>query len=129
MKSSRSRDRVSVRGLQVHAGIGVYAHEQSTSQRLEFDLSLRTDTSAAAAADDLALAVDYDAIADTVRTVAASRHHQLLESLAERVAEALFARLGERVDSVKIRVSKPGAVADAATVQVTIVRDRVKRPR
>ena len=122
-KATRARDWVSVKGLTVTTSVGVYPHERTIRQRLKFDLDLRTATAAAAREDDLRQTVDYDAIADTVRTVAGSRHHQLLETLAERIAEALFARLGPRVEQIRIRVRKPGAVPDAATVAVRIVRD------
>lgn len=116
-------DRISVLGLEVRGGIGVYDHEKGVDQRLVIDVELEVDLRAAAKADALAQTVDYDQVAEICREVVSARHHELIETVAETIAERMLA-LAETVQGVTVRVDKPGAVPDAQTVRVELSRRR-----
>lgn len=103
------------------APIGVYAHEKGIEQRLIFDVVADFDLAKAGASDDLADTLDYDRIAAICREVSKSRHHELIEAVAETVARRVLDELG--VAGIEVEVSKPGAVPDAASVAV-----RIRRP-
>ncbi|MCK6546434.1 dihydroneopterin aldolase [Myxococcota bacterium] len=115
-------DRVCVEGLELMAEVGVYAHEHGIKQRLVIDLVVETELRAAGQSDALADAIDYDGLAKIARDVASSRHHELIEAIAEEIAAGVLASLGVRAGRVKVRVAKPGAVPDARTVAVEIWR-------
>ncbi len=115
-------DRIRVEGLALLAYVGVYPHEKSLRQRLVVDLEFECDLSSAGKSDLLSDTLDYDQAARVVREVVASRHHQLIESIAESVAERLLGDFGSAVQAVRVRVSKPQALADARTVSVEIER-------
>lgn len=115
-------DRVFLRGLMVDAPIGVYDHEKGIEQRLVFDVVADFDLSKAGASDDLKDTLDYDRMAGICREVAKSRHHELIEAVAETVARRVLEELA--VAAVEVEVQKPGAVPDASTVAVRIRRDR-----
>lgn len=115
-------DIVFIKQLQVNTVIGVYEWEKTIQQRLVLDLELSTDTRKAAATDDIHLALDYAVISDAVRQLIITRPAELIETVAERVAELLLSQFN--TSKVQVTVSKPGAVADALTVGVTIVRSR-----
>lgn len=117
-------DVVFVERLRVDAGIGVYPHEQGILQRLELDLWVGTDVRAAADGDDLGRTVDYDALAAIARRVACAQHHQLIETVAERIAEEVLRAWPRRVQAVRVRVRKLGALADADAVGVELLRRR-----
>ena len=55
--------------------------------------------------DDLSATVDYVEVAECVKGVSDSRRFQLLESLAEAAADAIFGRFS--VQWVRVRVRKP----------------------
>lgn len=115
-------DAIRLVGLRVDANIGVYPHEHGRLQRLEFDVELTTDNARAAATDDVAYTIDYDQVAAIVREICGSQHHRLIETLAGKIAERLRSTFGARVSAVSVRVRKPGAVPDAATVEVVVKR-------
>lgn len=119
-------DRVFLRGLEVSAPIGVYAHEKGIEQRLVFEVVADFDLSRAGASDDLADTLDYDRIAAICREVATSRHHELIEAVAETVAARVLDELG--VAAVEVEVAKPGAVPDAASVAVRVRRASTPAP-
>jgi dihydroneopterin aldolase len=115
-------DLVRIEGLEIEAEIGVHPHERGIRQRLVIDIALETDIAQAAASDLLALSVDYDRAAELARAIVREKHHALIETVAERIAEQLLQELAARVSRVFVRVAKPGAVPDARTVAVEIWR-------
>ena len=72
--------------------------------------------------DDLARVVDYEQVANTVRGIIAAGHVRLVETLAERIAEACL--LDPRVHVARIRVEKLDVFPDTAAVGVEIERTR-----
>ena len=80
------------------------AEEQERPQPFQVDLELFVDLATAGATDVLADTVDYGAICDQVREAVASEHHQLLERLAQRIAE--ICRTDPRVQAVVVEVRK-----------------------
>ena len=83
---------------------GVLAEEQQREQPFGVDLELLVDLAPAGASDALADTVDYGAICDEVSRVVALEHYQLLERLAERIAE--ICRADPRVQGVVVEVRK-----------------------
>ena len=118
-------DRIELRGLEVHARHGVYAHEQAAGQRFVIDLILSTDLTAAGNSDDLAHTVDYGAMASAVHEVVASERWNLIERVATRVSEVVLG-LDGRIQSVVVTVHKPDAPIplDFEDVAVTVERTR-----
>ncbi|WP_337879738.1 dihydroneopterin aldolase [Rheinheimera sp.] len=112
-------DKVFISALQVPTVIGVYDWEKQIQQTLVFDIEMKTDIRLAAASDDLQLTIDYAAVCQAVTELCAVPH-QLLETVAEKTATMLLQRFP--TTAVAIRIGKPGAVPQAATVGVSINR-------
>jgi dihydroneopterin aldolase len=72
--------------------------------------------------DELSRVVDYGAVADSVRAIVAGGHVRLVETLAERIAEACLA--DHRVITARIRVEKLDILPDAESVGVEVERRR-----
>jgi dihydroneopterin aldolase len=106
---------VYIKGLQAQSVIGVYAWEREIRQTLVLDLEMASDTACAAASDQIADALDYAAISSRVISLVEESEYQLIESLAEEVARMDFG-----VSWLRLRLSKPGAVAAAEDVGVII---------
>ena len=101
----RVTDTVSIRGLRVSTVIGVYDWEREIEQALSFSVDMAADVAKAAARDDIADALDYSAVAQTVKSVVIEGRFQLIETAAERVADRLIADYG--LDWVRVEVVKP----------------------
>ena len=117
-------DQVLIEGLELDTVIGVYDWERSITQRLTLDLVLATDIRAAAQDDDLSQTLDYDAISRRIGGFAEEHSFELVETFAERLAELLQEEFG--VPWLKMTLRKPGAVANARAVGVSI--ERGQRP-
>ena len=116
-------DRVFVSELEVYCIIGLQAWERQVKQKVRIDLTLETDARPAAAADDVAEALDYRAVAKRVAEITEGSAYQLVESLAERIATSVLDEF-PRAAAVTVRVANPGAVRFAASVGVEIRRER-----
>lgn len=114
-------DTVSIKDLRVSTVIGVHEWERETEQILVFAVDMATDAAAAAASDDIAAAVDYSAVVETVRAVVTKGKFRLLETAAEHVAERLRAQF--RLGWVRVQVAKP-LHGEGYTAVVTIERGR-----
>jgi 7,8-dihydroneopterin aldolase/epimerase/oxygenase len=120
-RNSRSRlDIVYLHGLRVDAVIGVYEWEQHVRQTLVIDLDMACDTHAAAVSDQLNDALDYAAVANRVREVVRANRRQLLESLAESLAGMIMQEFA--VPWLRLKLAKPGAVADCGDTGIVIER-------
>ncbi|MEJ2815786.1 dihydroneopterin aldolase [Caulobacter sp. CCG-8] len=112
--------KVFVRGLKVDAWIGVYDYEHGRQQPLVIDVELDV---AASHCEDLGDTVNYETILQAAQAIAAEGHIDLVETFAERLAQASFA--DSRVTRARVRVEKPLALAPhaaAAGVEITAVR-------
>jgi dihydroneopterin aldolase len=107
---------VFVRGLAIEAEIGVYPHERGQPQPLVVDLEVALDP---VEVEALAETINYETLAAAARRVAATGHIDLVETYAQRLAEACLA--DPRVTSAKVRVEKPQAIVGAAAAGVSIV--------
>lgn len=113
-------DQILIEGLQLETVIGVYDWERSIRQALRLDLRLATDIRPAAASDDLSQTLDYKAISDRIIDFVEGTQHQLVETLAEQIAQLVMAEFG--VTGLRLKLSKPGALPRADNVAVCIAR-------
>ena len=115
-------DYVSIRDLSVPAVIGVHDWEREVEQTLIFSVDMvpeTADVGKAAATDDLADALDYSAVAETITTVVRAGKFRLIETAAERVAGRLLAE--HPVAWLRLEVRKP-ITAGGYTAAVTVER-------
>lgn len=115
-------DKVFIRGLEVLTTIGVYEWEKGIRQKLCFDLEMGFDNRPAAATDDINLALDYATLSRKI-----CDHAQGGDLLGHGLDQLHYLALvleDERVQWVKVTLTKPGAVPNAAGVGVEILRHR-----
>ena len=121
-----SADYLIINELSVDAVIGVYEWEKKIKQKLVLDLELylpEGSVKQAANSDDLKDALDYTALTESIQNLINSRPVQLIETLAEQIAQLLLAEFS--LEKVKICLKKPAALAQASTVGIVIERCRL----
>jgi dihydroneopterin aldolase len=123
-ESTAPRDRIAVLGVRAYARHGVYAREREQGQIFRVDAELEVDTRPAAAGDDLSKTVNYADLAQRLHAVLAGEPVQLLETLAERLADVCLGY--ERVDAVEITVHKPEADLGVPFEDVTVSIRRMR---
>lgn len=117
---------VFIRDLVLPCNIGVHRHERDAPQRVRINLDLAVEEGGAPLQDAIANVVCYEEIATGTRALVSGGHINLVETLAERLAD--FCLRDARVAAVRVRVEKLDVFADAASVGVEILRDRRVEP-
>ncbi len=84
---------------------GVYVEEQLHTQPFEVDVELALNLQPAGISDDLALTTDYARVYDVCRQIVESTRFNLIEALAEAIAQELL--VGFPADEVTVRIRKP----------------------
>jgi 7,8-dihydroneopterin aldolase/epimerase/oxygenase len=115
-------DRIELWGLRARGFHGVLEHERRDGQDFVVDVGLDVDTAPAAASDDLAQTVDYGALAESIAAVVSGEPVDLIETLAQRLADVCLQ--DPRVRAVDVAVHKPSA---PVTVPVEDVVVRIRR--
>ena len=103
-------DMIFIRDLHIETLIGVHSWERQARRNLLLDLELGTDIRAAAASDQLADTLDYQAVAERIAAFAIASEFQLVETLAERIAEApdVATRMRTTVNDLRSAVRTAG---------------------
>jgi dihydroneopterin aldolase len=119
-------DIIFIHELQIETVIGVYPWERDLRRTLWLDLELGVDIRPAAATDRLEETLDYQAVAQRISDFAATSDFQLVETLAERIAELLLQEFA--VPWLRLTLHKPGVPTFAKEAGVMIERGRRNLP-
>jgi len=113
-------DIVFIQGLRIYTIIGIHDWERTRPQSVVLDLEMATDIRPAALSENIAQALDYDAVSKRLIAFVQASQYQLLETLAEQIAQLLMAEF--QVPWLRLRLSKPDAVPEARDVGLIIER-------
>ncbi len=113
---------VFIEDLLVNMLIGVYEHEKLKEQPVRLNIVLTVEDHNGPINDDYRNVVCYETIANEIKKLVKEEHINLVETIAEKVADICFKN--QRTVSVRIKVEKLQALADAGSVGVVITRKR-----
>lgn len=97
-------DQIEVVGIRAMGVIGVLDHEKEQAQPFEVDLVIDADLRGAGATDDLEQTVHYGLATERVVDVINNESHELIERVAQRIADEILAM--DRVDAVEVTIRK-----------------------
>lgn len=113
-------DRICVRDFTLEVDIGAFQSERGAMQRIRFNVALEVAHSTAAEFDDVDQVLSYDTITEAIHTQLAAERLNLLETLAERIAEALL--LHPRAMRVHVGIEKLDRIP--GTLGIEIIRSK-----
>lgn len=115
-------DRIFVSNLVREMELGAFADERDTTQRVRFDVMLEVARGAAPLGDRPAGVVSYDDLVEAIEAVATGPRANLVETLAERLAELCL--VDPRARRVHLRIEKLDRLPGGAGLGIEIVRER-----
>jgi len=115
-------DIVYIRDLRIDAVIGIYDWERRIHQQINVNIEMGWDNRKAAQSDDIKDTLNYKEAAKLVKDLVDKSEFQLVEALAEHIAELLLDKM--KIPWIKVSLGKPMAVTDSAEVGVIIERTR-----
>ena len=117
-------DLIELRGLRVTATVGVLPEEKERAQPFEIDLDIEADLRDAGQSDDLGDTINYGAVSEAVAAQVQNEHHELLERVAQRIADTVLGFDRAEAVTVVIRKLRPPVPVDLDTTGVRIRRVR-----
>ena len=112
-------------GFHIYAHHGVLPSETALGQEFVVDICVWVDFGAAAAADDVALTLDYSKLATLIEKTSDKGPFKLIETFCEKIARTTLTEF-KQASRVKVCVKKPNAPIKAnfeqAEVEITLDR-------
>jgi len=96
-------DKIIMTGMPFYGFHGIFEHERELGQQFTVDLEITLNLNKAGQTDDLADTLDYVAVYHKIKEVVENRRFNLLETLAQRIADVVLA---PPVTEVLVRVKK-----------------------
>jgi dihydroneopterin aldolase len=118
----RGYRRVFVRDLEIVASVGLLEREKRYDQRILVSTELFVRDEYDGTSDRLGDVLDYGKVIDGMTHIIQREHVNLIETLAERIAE--FCLTDPRVEMVRVRIEKPEIIENCRSVGVEIERRR-----
>lgn len=114
-------EKITLKNMAFSAFVGAAEWERDVRTRIEVDVEIHADLRKACASDSLDDTIDYAMVYDLVSEVINGKHHNLLESVAEEVADAVFGSCECKKIVVRIRKPHPpvGGPCDHAEIEIT----------
>lgn len=119
-EKNKQADKIFIREFQVPAQIGILPWEKISTQIIVIDLEFTVDVKAIALADRVEDTVDYAAVCEAIAGYLAKHRFNLIETLAENVAQFLLNQF--HLSGLRLSVVKPKAIANAHGAGVVIER-------
>ena len=113
-------DIIYLHDLKIECIIGIWEWERRIKQTIILDLDMAADIRRAASTDKIEDTLNYKAVSKRLIEFVGNSQFQLVETLAEKVAEILLTEF--KLPWVRVRVNKKGAVRGATGVGVIIER-------
>lgn len=118
-------DFIEIEDLLVRTIVGINPDERENRQDVLITVRLEADLRPAARTDSIDDAINYKSIKKSIIAFVEQSSFQLVETLAEEVAQVCLK--DSRVQRVRVHLRKPGALRFAKTVGVCIERDQHDR--
>lgn len=116
-------DKIHIKNLEVFAKHGVFPEENVLGQKFVISAVLYTSTREAGKTDDLTKSIHYGEVSQFITEFMKQNTFQLLEAVAERMAEELLLRT-ERLEKVCLEIKKPWAPVGLPLETVSVEIER-----
>ena len=123
MATESRTDTIFLQDLKVEAIVGIWDWERKIRQTVSIDIEMAADVAKAAETDNIEGTLNYKAVAKRVQQFVGDSEYQLVETLAEKIAETILTEFD--IAWIQLLVSKPGAIRNAKNVGVVIRRHKV----
>ena len=110
-------DRINLIGIRGFGYHGVFENERANGQ--EFLVDVIIDTKLVNLNDDLSKTIDYSKIIDLVSFEITSNPVNLIETLAERIADKLL-DFDKKISALTVTVHKPSAPVSAKLTDISV---------
>lgn len=113
-------DKIFIHALKTETIVGIFDWERQVKQTVVLDIEFSADIRKAALSDSIDDTLNYKRVAKRVLAFIEASSFHLVETLAEHVAMLILEEFN--VSSVRVALSKPGAIRSSRDVGVMLER-------
>ena len=113
-------DKIFLKELTTETVIGIFDWEREVKQTIAIDLEMSADIRKAAASDNVDDTLNYKSVAKRLTQFVSESEFQLVETLAEKVAQLILDEF--QVPWIRLKLNKSGAIRGASGVGILIER-------
>ena len=121
------KGKILVSGIKFHGYHGLTRIEREIGVRYSVDVEMEHDLAVAAKSDRVKDTIDYRAVHQTVLEVGKRNSYHLIETLADRLADAILASTPAATVLIRVRKETPILDGIVDSVSVELARARKKR--
>ena len=122
-KKYKYKRNVSIKNLILEISVGLHDFEKKKKQRVRFNIDISTDSNIKPDNTNLSSIVNYEDTINKITDITKTKHHELLEDLAENIFDIIFK--SKIVKKVKLKLEKLDIIKNTESVgiEVTKIRD------
>ena len=114
--------KVNIKNLILKISIGLHDFEKIKKQRVRFNIDISTHSNIKPNNDDLSSIVNYEDTINKIINITKTKHHELLEDLAENIFDIIFK--SKIVKKVKLKLEKLDIIKETESVGIEVSKKR-----
>ena len=114
--------KVNIKNLILNVSVGLHDFEKKEKQRVRFNIDISTDSNIKPDNTNLSSIVNYENTIKKIINITKTKHHELLEDLAENIFDMIFK--SKIVKKVKLKLEKLDIIKDTESVGIEVSKKR-----
>ena len=114
--------KVNIKNLILNISVGLHDFEKKEKQRVRFNIDISTDSNIKPDNTNLLSIVNYEDTISKIINITKTKHHELLEDLAENIFDIIFK--SKIVKKVKLKLEKLDIIKDTESVGIEVSKKR-----
>ena len=115
--------KVIIKDLILNISIGIHNFEKKKKQRVRFNIEILTNPYMLPNNKDLNSIINYEKIVSSIEKITYSRHHELLEDLAENIFTMIFKN--KLVKKINLKIEKLDIFKKTKSVGIEVSKSKV----
>jgi len=115
--------KVIIKDLILNISVGIHNFEKKKKQRVRFNIEILTNPYVLPNNKDLNSIINYEEIVSSIEKITYSRHHELLEDLAENIFDMIFKN--KLVKKVNLKIEKLDIFKKTKSVGIEVSKSKV----
>ena len=115
--------KVIIKDLTLKILIGIHNFEKKKKQRVKFNIEILTDPYVSPNIKDLNSILNYEEVVMKIERLTTSKHHELLEDLAENIFKIIFQN--RIVRKVNLKIEKLDIIKNSESVGIEFSKSKI----
>ena len=121
-KKYRYIRKVNIKNLILNISVGLHDFEKKEKQRVRFNIDISTDSNIKPDNTNLLSIVNYEDTISKIINITKTKHHELLEDLAENIFDIIFK--SKIVKKVNLQLEKLDIIKNTESVGIEVSKKR-----